>query len=238
VNFQQTLSKYFPNTLSEADFVSRSYQALQEYGFEGANTIACVGVCRDEITYPLVDKIYRAWGEVFNFSSLAGMLFLGKTGFSAAQHHAPHKDGLERYVFFALPHIAIGAGGEIGLCYRSGRSGASGACGALMAFRQEMLDGHVNIALDPDDIEQSLLKQRLFPKIKYGEVPDLVPLTKMAHEAIVEDLERIISLTVDTSHSNYAVLTGIQIHGSDVNYVWPGALYAVVDGQRREEIFP
>jgi len=74
----------------------------------------------------------------------------------------------------------------------------------------------------------------LFPKIKYGDVPDLISLTKMTYQTITADLERIISLTVDLSHSDYAVLTGIQIHGSEDNYVWPGTLYAMVKGQRRE----
>ena len=234
MNFQQMLSLHFPNTLTEAKFVKDSYQALNTYGFHGSNSIACVSVCRDEITYPLVNKIYQSWGEVFNFSGLAGMLFLGKAGFNAAHHHAPTIQGQERYVYFAMAHIAIDADGEIGRCQRPGQTETSGACGALMAFRNEMLNGQLNIELDPDDIEQSLLKHRLFPKIKYGDMPELIALTKMAYQTITEDLERIILQTVDPGHSDYAVLTGIQIHGSEDNYVWPGTLYAMVNGQRRE----
>ncbi len=235
MNFKQTLAKHFPKAMPEADFVSRTYQALFKHGFNRLNTIACVSVCRDELTYPLVDKIYHTWGEAFNFSSLAGMLFLGKTGFSAAKHHAPETDGRERYTFFALPHIAIGAKGEIGLCYRPGRREASNACGALMAFHQEMVSGHLSLELDPDDIEQSLLKQHLFRKIKYGEIPDLISLTKLTHETILEDLERMISLTVDPTRSDYAVLSGIQVHGPEkVNYIWPGLVYTVIAGQRHD----
>ena len=234
MNFQQMLNLHFPNTLTEAQFIEDSHRALNVYGFYGPNSISCVSVCRDEITYPLVDKIYQTWGEAFNFSSLAGMLFLGKTGFNAAHHHAPTIEGRERYVYFAMAHIAIDADGEIGRCQRPGQHETSGACGALMAFRNEMLDGQLNIELDPDDIEQSLLKHRLFPKIKYGDVPDLITLTKITWQTITEDLERIISLTVNLNHSDYAVLTGIQIHGSENNYVWPGTLYAMVNGQRHE----
>ena len=107
MNFQRALDAYFPNAISEAVFVSSSYDSLELQGFNNANTIACVGVCRDEITNSLLEKLQKVWGEAFNFSSLGGMLFLGKTGFTAAQHHAPVDGGRERYVYFALAHIAI-----------------------------------------------------------------------------------------------------------------------------------
>jgi hypothetical protein len=234
VTFDTALVQAFSGALSQNIFVTQTYQALQSFGFNASNSIACVSVCRDELTLPLVTRIAEIWGEAFNFSSLAGMLFLGKTGFSAAYHHAPRTDGRERYVHFALPHIAIGENGEIGYTVRPGHSERSSACGALMAFRDELVSGRVDIELDPDDIEQSLLKHRLFSKIRYGEVPDLARLTQLAHEAVIEDLEHMVSLLVDTERSDYAILTGIQIHGpQERNYVWPGRLYAVVNGQRQ-----
>ncbi len=69
-------------------------------------------VCRDEISQPLVVLIKEKWGEAFNFCSLAAMFFAGKTGLKAAMHHCPVVEGKERYVFYALPHIAIGAKGQ------------------------------------------------------------------------------------------------------------------------------
>jgi len=235
MNFQQALDIHYPGTISEADFVKSSYDALGGHGFNDKNTIACVGVCRDEVTRSLLDRIQEAWGEAFNFSSLGGMLFLGKTGFSAAHNHAPVDDGRERYVYFAMAHTAIDEKGEIGVCHRPGRPGSSVACGALEAFRQEMLEGNLSLELDLDDVEQSLLKHRLFRKIRYGDVPELVTLTKIAHGVILEDLERLVELTVDTSVSDYAILSGIQIHGPDrEQYVWPGAMYVVVNGRLTE----
>ena len=235
MTFRQALDIHFPHTISEADFVRSSYDSLYLHGFDDENSIACVGVCRDEITSSLLEKIQKVWGEAFNFSSLGGMLFLGKTGFLAAHHHAPVAGGRERYVYFAMPHIAINADGEIGVCYRPGRPGSSGACGALIAFRQEMLEGNLSLELDLNDIEQSLLKHRLLQKIKYGDVPDLVTLTKIAYEVILEDLERLVGLTVDSSISDYAILSGIQIHGPDEEqYIWPGVGYVVKNGQRNE----
>jgi len=233
MNFQQSLNAHFPNAFPEGDFVSRSYDALMAHGFNGENSIACVSVCRDEITRSLVDNIQKVWGEAFNFSSLGGMLFLGKTGFSAAHYHAPVYNEREHYVYFAMAHIAIDGHGEVGVCYRPGRSAPSGACGALIAFREELLKGILNAELNLDDIEQSLLKQRLLRKIRYGDIPELENLTKIAYRVILEDLEYMVELTVDPSVSDYAILSGIQIHGPDRDqFVWPGELYVVKSGKR------
>ena len=143
---------------------------------------------------------------------------------------------MPRYAFFAMPHIAIDANGEVGVCHRAGQSQASSACGALVSFRSEMLGGRLSLELDPDDVVQSLLKQRLFRQVPYGDIPDLVGLTRMAHDAVLEDLERMITLTVNPGMSYYAVLTGVLIHGpKGANYVWPGSFYAVID-QRRHDL--
>lgn len=183
---------------------------------------------------PLVEEIQKTWREAFKLSGLAGMLYLGKAGLLKAKDHAPKEDGLERYVYFALPHIGLGANGEVGLCYRPGRIKPSKVCGALLAFLEELERGNLSLGLGLDDLEQSILKQRLLKKLKYGEIPDLVTLTKIAHTAIAEELERMIELTTDPqTRSHYAVLTGIAVHGPEHrDYIWPGVLYAVVDGQR------
>lgn len=234
MGFGERLSEVFPGALPEADFVERSARALSPSGFNTDNTIACVGLCRDEITHSFTEIIKKTWGEAFNFSSLAGMLFLGKMGFLAAQHHAPNIAGRERYVFYALPHIAIDREGDIGKCERAGRHGESHACGALYAFQKEMEGGKLRLGLDFDDVEQSLLKIRLLQEIHYGTVPDLSELTRVTLGVIQKDLDRMIGLTVDAGKSDYAIFTGIQIHGPDANYVWPDASYCVVEGVRSE----
>ena len=233
MDFQQSLNAHFPDTLSEDDFVRWSFKALTDHGFNAKNSIACVSVCRDELTRSFVNNVQSVWGEVFNFSSLGGMLFLGKTGFSAAHDHAPVDQGREHYIYFAMAHIAIDGNGEVGVCTRPGRSTPSGACGALIAFREELLSGTLNMVLDLDDIEQSLLKHRLLRKIQYGEVPELAALTKTAYSVIVADLEHMVEITVDPAVSDYAILSGIQIHGpGSEQYIWPGKMYAVKNGVR------
>jgi len=110
----------------------------------------------------------------------------------------------------------------------------------LVAFKKELPAGPLSLEFDPYDIEQSLLKQRLLRKIRYGEVPDLVTLTKLTHEIIVEDLKKMIELTVKPTKSDVAVLTGIQIHAREnMSYVWPGMLYVVVNQEQHEiRVFP
>ena len=231
----EVISKHFDGAMHEADFVQRSQSALEAYGFTAYNTIACVGVCRDELSRTLVDEVNAVWGEAFNFSSLAGMLFLGRTGFRAAQDHAPVERGRERYVYIAMPHIGVGPAGELGLCHRPGRAGPSSACGALVALLDELENGRVDTQIDPDDIEQSLLKASLLQRLDRDETPSLLELTHVARETILSDLERMIALTVETKKADYAVLSGVQIHGPDEsNYVKPATFYAMVGGERNE----
>ena len=234
MNFEDILKRYFDKTYTEIEFVRKTYDALKQLGFNNDNTIAAKCICRDEISQSIRSVIKHMWGEAFNFSSLAGMFFAGKTGLAAAMHHAPIADGKERYVFYALPHIAINEEGRIGVCKRTGREGESTACGALNAFQKEMAGGKLNLSIDNEDVEQSLLKMRLLREIPYGHVPDLLELTKITLKAIQADLETTINKVVDTDKSNYAVITGIQINGPDSNYVWPAECYAVVNGEKVE----
>lgn len=230
MTFQQTLDLHFPNAMLEADFVKHTYLTLLDHGFDTANTIACVGICHDEVTHSLRDEIRETWGEVFHLSSVAGMLFMGKAGFRTINQDIFKMDEGERYVIYTMPHIMIGSSGEIGLCQRPSRAGASSACGALVAFRRELASGYLSVELDPYDKKENHLKQNLFRKVKSGQIPSLVNLVKLTHQVILEDLERIIDLvasSVDTTHHpfhcNYAIFGGIQIHGPDQkNYVWPG----------------
>jgi hypothetical protein len=238
-SFQQVIDQHFQGTLSEAAFVERSREALTPLGFSAENTIACVGLCRDEICRPLVARVGEGWGEAFNFSSLAGMLFLGKTGFGAAHGHAPRIGGRQRYLYLVAPHIAIGQEGVCGECHRIGQTGPSHACGALCGFLGELEAGRADAALDPDDIEQSLLKARLLQHLHWGQVPTLVELTRLTHDVILADLERMIDLTVDTETADYAVLSGVQIHGPEgAALFWPKMQYAVIQGTRRPFSFP
>ncbi|MBN1947500.1 MAG: hypothetical protein JW797_17650 [Bradymonadales bacterium] len=231
MSFGEALQAQYPHALELAEFVSRSYHALGLLGFNADNTIASISVCRDEITRPAVDLVNQTWGEAFNLSSLAGLFFCGKTAFHAAEHHAPVVGGRERYLFVGFAHIGIGPGGEIGLVRRPGRAEVSGACGALIGFEKELQREGLKTDLDDDDLEFSLLRRRLAKKIPANSTPGLIDLVRYSYEAIVEDLERMIELTVPPDRADCALLTGIQIHGPQhAEYLWPGKMWARCGG--------
>jgi hypothetical protein len=238
MGFVETLDRHFPGAIPEGEFVAETAERLSREGFTNANTIACVALCRDEVTRPLYSDVERVWGPAFSFAGLAGMVTAGRTGLAAAIHHAPIDDGRRRFVIYAMAHIAIDAEGTIGQVERPGIPEPSSACGALVAFRNELREGTLEVEFDRYETEQALLKHRLLPLIKYGTVPDLVDLTKLTVTAIEDDLQEIIlSLAREWRETDQAMpvdaalFSGIQIHGSDgTNFVWPLSAHVELGG--------
>lgn len=233
---KDVIARYFQRFYTEEEYIEKTYKALAGYGFDAHNTIAAVCICRDEISQPLIAIARRFWGETFNLAGLGGMFIAGKTALRAAIHHAPETGDRLRYVFYALPHIAIGGSGELGICSRRGIE-RSTACGALVGFHSEMTKGEIRLLSDEDDVEMGVLKRRMLGALPYGKLPELLEFTKAARLVIQRDLERAITDVVDTERADYALFTGIQIHGPDGgNYTAPDASYGVVKRQRYELI--
>ncbi len=238
MNFHALLREAFEGAIEEADFCRNAAMALQPLGFTKDTALVCIATCRDEISQSWVAETRERWGDVFNLAGLGGMIFAGKTGFGAALSHAPISDGRERFVFFAGPHIGIGREGEPGLCDRDGRQEPSYACGALLGLLGELKQGKIGATDDPDDPEQGLIRSRLGGRATGDSTTDLFALTRLAHQVIDEDLDRLLAATLDTAKADYAVMTGIQIHGPEMrNYIQPGSSYAVVNGARRDVEF-
>jgi hypothetical protein len=226
------VARLFPGALPEKTFVKRTLSRTRRHGFTADNTIACVGTCRDELCVSLGRAVSRTWGEAFNFSSLAGFPFLGKTGFTAARSHAPLYDGKERYAFFALVHIGLLRDGQLGACHRVGQPEPTASCGALDVVRAELAAGHTGPDLDFEDIEVSLVRRALAQVVPPGTKPTLLDLTRHTLALIERDLERLITLCVGSLRADYAVFTGTQINAPDGNWVLPHSSYAVVDWSR------
>ncbi|HBB30320.1 MAG TPA: hypothetical protein DDZ80_30435 [Cyanobacteria bacterium UBA8803] len=225
--FYQTVTRYFPGTLPLKTYMRKTYDCLSSYGFNDDNTMGMVAICRDEITDPLFDEVIKYWGKTFNCCSLSGFVTMGKTGLAAATAHTPICDGVRRFTFYAMPHIAISRNGEIGKVYREGIPDASHACGALEAIVKELESGHLNLQTDMQDIEQTIIRQKILSTLRYGQQPDLVEITKLACRIIADDVEKLLS-TLDSSIFKYAVMTGIQIHGPmDSQWVYPQDFYVI-----------
>ncbi len=233
MRFEERAVEIFPEAIERETFVARSSAALAVHGFVPGTTLAMIGVCRDELTFPLVRALEGVWGPAFDLSSLAGMLFLGRTGIAAARHHAPSADGRQRFVAFVFSHIGIDEEGVVGRCRRPGQAEPSPACGALDAFRQELAAGRLDVDLDPGDLEQSLLKQRLLRSIRYGDVPDLVSLTRLARDVIFDDLLELVSQLEHGADTDVAVISGVQVHGpAGSGFVAPGRAFVHVGRER------
>ncbi|RAQ47788.1 hypothetical protein B9S53_03495 [Arthrospira sp. O9.13F] len=225
--FHETMRKHFPGSLPMKDYIKKTYIELKNYGFDTGKTIGMVAICRDEITDVLMDEVIKYWGKTFNCCSLAGFVMMGKTGLAAATDHTPICDGIRRFTFYAMPHIAISKNGEIGKVYRSGIDKASHACGALEAIVKELESGYLQLMTDMQDIEQSIIRQKIISALKYGDKPNLVEMTQLASKIISEDVEKLLSL-VDNFVFNYGVMTGIQIHGPmDTHWIYPHDFYLV-----------
>ena len=198
-------------------------------------------ICRDEIADGCMERIINYWGKTFNCQSLAGFVTIGKTGLGAATAHAPidKNDGKRRFVFVAMPHIAISRKGEVGKCKREGIEQISNACGALDAIVGELRDGKISkIQLNFEDVEQSLVRQRIMADLPYGEKPTLDEITKLASNIITGDVDKLLTDNLDINIYEYCVLTGVQIHGpEDVDWVYPNKFWHVsnkYDGNRKE----
>jgi hypothetical protein len=233
MSFEQTLAERFPGAVPMADYVATSRAAAAAQGFVPDNTLACIGLCRDEICVPFADALQAVWGRSFSFASLAGAVLPGRTAFGAFLHHAPVQGGRLRIALFGFTHIAVDADGVPGPCERPGMDRLSNACGALVGFRDQVEAGLGDLGIDPDDPEFGLLRQRMAARLEPGVTLDLVDVTMLAHRVLAEDLERLVSGAIDPKEVDAAVFTGVQVHGPDgAEWIHPGEGYALLERGR------
>lgn len=225
--FATTLHQHFPQTLPLQEYMVQTSQALHPYGLRVGNTMGMVAACRDELADPLFHQVVKFWGKTFNCCSLGGFLTLGRTGLAAALAHTPIEAGIHRFIFFAMPHIAISRYGDVGLIYRQGLQEVSHACGALEKIIEELHSGKINVQIDLQDLEHSILRQRILSSMRYGAVPDLVDITHLSCRLIAHDVWHLLqALALHLFH--YGVMLGIQIHGpDDSQWIYPYSCYVV-----------
>jgi hypothetical protein len=205
----------FGDTVAVEDFVTWSEWALARVGFRPSNCLPVVAGCRDELMAGFGDAVADVWGRPFEAGSLAGLVFLGRTGVQAALGHVPGEDGRHRFVVFCFPHIGIDEDGTIGRVQRRGMYRASAACGALASFRGELLAGERDFAVDPQDVEQSLLRMRLTGLVGDAPAPSLSELTVLARAAAVDDMTGFIDLARGTEPVDVALISGVVVHLPD-----------------------
>jgi hypothetical protein len=81
--------------------------------------------------------------------------------------------------------------------------------------------------MDMQDIEQTIIRQKILSTLTYGNKPDLIEITKLASRIISDDVKNLLN-TLDSSVFKYAVMTGIQIHGPlGTHWIYPQDFYVV-----------
>jgi hypothetical protein len=214
----QQVQDAFPGALPAEEFLTAWQQGCQGEGFTSGAALLVVGVCRDEVCAPFVASLEREWGPAFNIGSLGGVITVGRTGMAAVAGHAPQvADQPMRYVIVACAHVGMDPAGNFGRFRRDHQPGSSRACGALMTFRDELLTGHLNLAYDPADPEMSLMRQRIFSGLNYGDLPDPVEITEVAAGTIAADLDALMAGTLAEldREVQVAVVTGVLVHTTD-----------------------
>jgi len=222
--FHDALQNAFPGAVLMNNYVVKTAEILKEFSFVDENTMGMIGICRDEITDPMLDMVKAMWGKTFNCCGLGGFVFMGKTGLGAATAHTPKENNIRRFVFYSMPHIAISEHGEIGVVSREGMDKPSHACGALEAIVKELEQGKLDLMTNFGDLEMSFIRQKILSKLKYGVLPDLVEITYLSCDIITEDVDTLLKTLPDEFH--YALCTGVQIHGpGDSTWIWPKMFY-------------
>jgi Limiting CO2-inducible proteins B/C beta carbonyic anhydrases len=240
VTFTETLNREFPGALPANQFVNATQNALAEAGVIRGGALPLIATCRDELAFALTAELQRAWGGAFNMAGLAGLFTLGRTGVIAARGHAPLVYGRRAFVLFGLAHIGVGESGEIGECERPGVPGTSHACGALLAVADTLRSDDVRTSdypyLDPDDPEQSRLRERIAPRVADHEKAELLELTRIARDLIDEGTTGVVDLLREDRYpADVAVFTGIHVHGPrGADYVQPSL--AVLDRAGGESV--
>lgn len=220
----------YGETVAVDDFLTWSEWSLMRVGFRPSNCLAIVDVCRDELMASVDEAVSAIWGRPFQVGALAAIVLAGRTGLQAALGHVPGEDGRHRFVVFCLPHIGIDEDGTVGRVQRRGMYRATSACGALAAFRAQWLAGEREFALDADDVEQSLLRQRLGGMLSEPE-PSLATLTELTRQAAVADMRRFVDLARGTEPVDVAFLSGVVVHLPDgVDHVAAVEAEVVIDG--------
>ncbi|MEN2995012.1 MAG: hypothetical protein ABDH19_06680 [Thermodesulfovibrio sp.] len=219
------LSKLFNRYFKEKDFIKLSSERLKEFGFSYHNTIAGVCLCRDEICQSVLPEIRKYWGVFFNFSSFAGVYISGQIGLKVFLSHLPEVKE-KRSVLYLLTHIGIDKDGNLGFCKRKGIE-KSTACGALILFLNTLSKSDK----EEEDPELNLVNQKLKREIS-DKIPDLMELTKIALRISFNEIEKTMDVLAKADEITYAIVSGIQVHYLDKNYVVPMDSFIFIDNKK------
>lgn len=229
----RTLATQFPTARGVDSYLDHALEVTAELDFTSENTFAAISVCRDELTQRFVGKVTERWGLPFSLGGLGALPSLGPTGWRAALSHVPSDNGRGRLIIFGLPHIGIDANGEVGQSIRRHQDEATPTCGAMATLFTELHAPEEPHPSEIDDFEAERL--RTIINRQAVDLPqDVIALTKIATQAVENEMWRQINALRAVEHMDVAVFCGIQIHlPGEPDFIWPGsATYMDESGTR------
>lgn len=216
-----SVAKHFPGALPGQIVDLVTQQVLLQRGFTASNTLLAHATCPDEINAnnasdDLVVLLRRRWKGAFPLGGLAGLPFVGETGWGAFESHVP--DDGKVFLFFG-PHVGVSSSGVVGEVDRRGQCGDSSACGAALAALGASNAG-TPARDDPYDYQQSYITRRVaerLDEINTAASP-VTTLTHVLYDVQVEFLRKMIRAHRQKGAKLHeiAVLGGIQINTPDV----------------------
>jgi hypothetical protein len=94
----------------------------------------------------------------------------------------------------------------------------------MTAFQNELKRGRLQVTLDPNDLEMSLLRQQLSQSLRFDQIPTLVELTYSAYECIISEIRKLIAVSANPLTCEFIIIAGVQVHGpGGQDFFWPGA---------------
>lgn len=132
---------------------------------------------------------------MFALGGLAGITFVGETGFSAYAHHVP--DGGNLFILFA-PHSAVSEEGKCGYYHRNGQAEESSACGAVVGALGAVMDLDDEPLVDAMgfDLEEQYIKNLIWKnKKRIAEAPnDVAEATNVLYDHIYSYVRQIVDV--------------------------------------------
>jgi len=216
-----SVAKQFPGALPGQIVDLVTQQVLLQRGFTPNNTLLAHATCPDEINAnsdsdDLVVLLRRRWRGAFPLGGLAGLPFVGETGWGAFESHVPD-DG--KVLLFFGPHVGVSSSGVVGEVDRRGQCGDSSACGAALAALGACNAG-TPLRDDPYDYQQAYITRRVGERLDEinGATNPVTTLTHVLYDVQVEFLRKMIKAHRQKGAKLHeiAVLGGIQINTPDI----------------------
>ncbi len=211
--YREYILKYYPFAVRGDIVTEEGNKILRNQNFTDENTIFGTSCCPDEIN-EFVTNFKLIWGNKFPLAGLAGIPFVGISGFNAFADHRPDNGNL--FILFAS-HIGIDEQGNLGTILRKGISRKTTTCGSTITAYNLLMDEEYAIKVhqqsDEWDLQQRYMETivgRSLQLIKTSPEP-MVTLTDVVYAAIAKKIQKIIP---NDFQGNIALLGGIQINTS------------------------